>query len=366
MPPLVLNILFALVATAATSVHGLNNGFRLPAMGYSTWNDCSSFRDNGPNGWCWDTESHVKNTTQYMISSGLARLGYNRGNIDEGWLKGRNAQGVMYEDLDKFPSGMKGMGDWIKAQETYPGSGDFMHYGLYSCRGTCQCGTGTYQAPGSHGYEAADVDYMVAAGADYLKIDSCCGDQNHAVAFSDYAKFRDAMNATGKEVWFSLCGWEEWYAPPDPSNNYTGGTSLGNSWRIAGDGDSWGALTNCMNVIAAVSQYSGAGGWSDPDLLIGPEVYVGGQSDENARAQFTMWSLFPSNLLISQNVLAWSPYALETYSNAEAIAINQDPLASPAFRIVGADLTVPCSGGSDLGALAEVVAANCNPSDPSQ
>ena len=73
----------------------------------------------------------------------------------------------MYEDLSKFPSGMKGLGDYIKAQETFPGSGEFMHYGLYSCRGTCQCGTSTYSAPGSHGYEAADVAWMVAQGADY-------------------------------------------------------------------------------------------------------------------------------------------------------------------------------------------------------
>jgi hypothetical protein len=120
-----------------------------------------------------------------------------------------------------------------------------------------------------------------------------------------------------------------------------------------------------MNTIAAVSQYSGPGGWSDPDLLIGPQVYVGGQSDENARAQFTMWSLFPANLLISQNVLAWSEYALETYSNAEAIAINQDPLGSPAFRIVGGDLSVPCSAGGG-GATASVVSATCDASDPMQ
>ena len=228
----------------------------------------------------------------------------------------------MYEDLDKFPSGMKGLGDWIKAQETYPGSAQYMQYGLYSCRGTCQCSTGTYHAPGSNGYEKADVDYMVAQGANYLKIDSCCGNQDHAVAFSDYAKWRDAMNATGKEVWFSLCGWESWYSPPDPALNYSGGSSLGNSWRIAGDGSGWGPLTNCMNTQAAAAPYIGPGGWADPDLLIGPKVYVGGQSDQQARAQFSMWSLFPTNLLISQNVLQWSSYALQTYSNAEAIAIK--------------------------------------------
>ena len=48
-----------------------------------------------------------------------------------------------------------------------------------------------------------------------------------------------------------------------------------------------------------------------------------------------MWSIFPTNLLISQNVLAWSDYALETYSNKELIGINQDKLGSPAKRIVG-------------------------------
>lgn len=121
-----------------------------------------------------------------------------------------------------------------------------------------------------------------------------------------------------------------------------------------------------MNVIAAVYNNSGPGGWSDPDLLIGPEVYVGGQSDEQARAQFSMWCLFPANLLISQNVLAWSPYALETYSNAEAIAVNQDALGSPAYRIVGGDLQFPCAGGGPSGAIASVQAVACDASDPSQ
>eukprot|EP00038_Savillea_parva_P025951 m.50314 g.50314 ORF g.50314 m.50314 type:complete len:571 (+) comp7229_c0_seq2:61-1773(+) len=355
------------LASTLTGVAALNNGLGLtPAMGYSSWNDCSSMRDNGPDGWCWNTEEHIKNTTLYFISSGLAKLGYTQINIDEGWLKGRAANGSMVEDWEKFPSGMKGLGDWIKSQETFPGSGKKMRYGLYSCRGTCQCGTHTYSAPGSHGFEKADVDWMVThAGADYLKIDSCCGDQDHATAFSDYAKFRDAMNATGQYVYFSLCGWHEWYSPPDPSINYTGGYSLGNSWRIAGDGSGWGPLTNCINTQAAAADYIGPGGWADPDLLIGPKVYVGGQTDEQARAQFTLWSIFPTNLLISQNVLQWSDYALETYSNDELIAINQDPLGKAAKRIVGDDLDFPCKD-EPSGAVASVQAVACDTTDPTQ
>jgi len=64
-------------------ISSLNNGFTLPAMGYSSWNDCSSFRDNGQDGWCWQAEEHIKNITLYMQTSGLSKLGYNRVNVDE-------------------------------------------------------------------------------------------------------------------------------------------------------------------------------------------------------------------------------------------------------------------------------------------
>jgi len=83
--------------------------------------------------------------------------------------------------------------------------------------------------------------------------DSCCGDQDHGVAFGDYGEMRDALNATGRPVYFSLCGWNTWYAPR--------GDRLGNSWRIAGDGTNWGALSQCMNKNAPLQQYAAPGAW---------------------------------------------------------------------------------------------------------
>ena len=103
----------AVAAAAVAAASALNNGFRLPAMGYSSWNDCSSFRDNGPAGWCWDAEEHIRNITTFFQSSGLAALGYDHINVDEGWLLGRDkVTNEMVEDLSKFPSGMAGLGAW--------------------------------------------------------------------------------------------------------------------------------------------------------------------------------------------------------------------------------------------------------------
>ena len=186
---------------AATTALALDNGFTVPARGWSSWYAA-------PDG-SQVTAAFVRASAQALVDSGLAAKGFVYVNVDEGWLKGRWAvNDTIYEDLDKFPQGMAALGAYINSMPTGSGvPGETMKYGLYSCRGTCQCGTDKYSAPGSNGFEKEDTDWMIAAGAKWLKIDSCCGSQEHATAFSDYAKFRDAMNASGTQVWFNLCGW---------------------------------------------------------------------------------------------------------------------------------------------------------------
>ena len=74
-------------------------------------------------------------------------------------------------------------------------------------------------------------------GVDYLKEDSCNAPSDHDTAFQQYGRMRDALNATGRPILFSLCGWSAWYAPV--------GKSLGNSWRIGPDDTDWsGVLKN--------------------------------------------------------------------------------------------------------------------------
>ena len=109
---------------------GLDNGVGLtPAMGYSSWNDCASEV----------TEARIKKVTRALIDTGLAAKGYRYVNVDEGWIASRrDTSGGLVADPQKFPSGMRALGDWVHSQ-VVPGHGAVMKYGLYTSRGTCQC-----------------------------------------------------------------------------------------------------------------------------------------------------------------------------------------------------------------------------------
>ena len=97
-----------------------------------------------------------------------------------------------------------------------------LKFGIYTDRGTATC----VGRPGSEGFETIDANTYAGWGVDYVKEDSCSASGNHTVAFEQYGKMRDALNATGRRIYFDLCGWSSWYAPV--------GTTLGNAWRVRG------------------------------------------------------------------------------------------------------------------------------------
>eukprot|EP01088_Endostelium_zonatum_P017750 TRINITY_DN539_c0_g1_i1.p1 TRINITY_DN539_c0_g1~~TRINITY_DN539_c0_g1_i1.p1 ORF type:complete len:423 (-),score=65.31 TRINITY_DN539_c0_g1_i1:93-1172(-) len=257
----------------------------------------------------------------------MRELGYTYVNIDAGWLKGRDpTTQKMVSDPVKFPEGMKAVGDYLHSLG--------LKFGLYTTRGTVQCGTSEYSnVPGSYGHYTSDVDQMVGFGMDYLKVDSCGATQDHQQAFAEYGQIRDALNATKRPVFFSLCGWYSWYAPV--------GYSLGNSWRIAGDGDNWGDILNIINTNVDLYSYPHSGGWNDADLLIGTGAGSYGPSrqgwyitDVQSRSQFSMYAVMSSPLLISADLGGVSSYALTTWTNREVIAVNQD-LGRSGFPVQG-------------------------------
>ena len=168
---------------------------------------------------------------------------------------------------------------------------------------------------------------------DYLKEDSCHASTKHHVAFQEYGKMRDALDATGRAFFFSLCGWNDWYAPE--------GKDLGNAWRIGPDDTNWDGVLKNIDINANLSAYAGPGiGWNDPCLLLAEdETGVQRITEAQSRFQFSMWAVMASPLLISGDIRNMSSRNVETYTNRKVIAINQDSLGKQGTRIVGSDLS---------------------------
>jgi len=202
-----------------------------------------------------------------------------------------------------------------------------LKFGVYTDRGNFTCG----RRPGSAGYEKIDAQTYAQWGVDFVKEDSCDATQDHQTAFHEYALMRDAMNATGRPMYFDVCGWSSWYAPV--------GQSLGNEWRIGPDDTNWsGVLTN-INIDAGLAEYAGPGGWNNPCLLLG-QTYNGENrvTPLQSRTQFNMWSILAAPLVLSLNIRNLSTYLIETYTNVEVIAVDQDLLGKQGIRLYGGDL----------------------------
>lgn len=78
---------------------------------------------------------------------------------------------------------------------------------------------------------------------------------------------------------------------------------------------------------------SGPGQWSDADML---EVGNGGLSTTEYISHFSLWALIKSPLLIGCDLSSMSYDTYRILSNAEVIAINQDPLGVQGHRVSAA------------------------------
>ena len=154
-----------------------------PQMGWSSWN-------------CFMTdinEELIKATAEAMVNLGLVDAGYVYLNLDDGWHGERDENGFIHEDLEKFPSGMKALADYLH--------GKGLKLGIYSDAGnfTCACYSG------SLGHEYQDAITYASWGVDYLKYDWCfTNDVNPKGA---YTLMRNALGKAGRPILFSICEW---------------------------------------------------------------------------------------------------------------------------------------------------------------
>ncbi|XP_059666833.1 alpha-galactosidase 3 isoform X2 [Cornus florida] len=289
------NPISSIFDTSKYGILNLDNGLALtPQMGWNSWNFFA----------CNINETLVKETADALITTGLADLGYVYLNIDDCWSNlTRNSEGQLVPDPKNFPSGIKGLADYVHEKG--------LKLGIYSDAGVFTCEV----RPGSLYHENDDAELFASWGVDYLKYDNC---YNLGIPPKNrYPPMRDALNVTGRTIFYSLCEW----GVDDPA---LWADKVGNSWRTTDDiNDSWASMTTIADLNDKWAAYAGPGGWNDPDML---EVGNGGMTYQEYRAHFSIWALMKAPLLVGCDVRNMTAETFEILSNKEVIAVNQDPL----------------------------------------
>ncbi|KAH6762871.1 Melibiase family protein [Perilla frutescens var. hirtella] len=183
--PLQLSPAAKIYDTSKYGILQLGNGLaQTPQMGWNSWNFFN----------CDIDEKVITETADALVTTGLAKLGYVYVNIDDCWSElARDSEGNMAPDSKAFPSGIKALADYVHSKG--------LKIGIYSDAGlyTCQV------RPGSLKHEYDDAALFASWDIDYLKYDNCF---NLGIDPQErYPPMRDALNATGRTIFYSLCEW---------------------------------------------------------------------------------------------------------------------------------------------------------------
>jgi len=311
-----------------------DNCAKTPPMGWNSWN---TFQLD-------IHEELVKGVTDVMIETGMRDAGYQYVCIDDGWmLEVLDQEEKLIVNDNKFPSGLKALGDYIHKQG--------LKFGLYLDAGVKTCGG----FAGSYGHEELHAQQFADWGVDFIKIDFCfthsrclenpdCRKDNgpiHAYKGHEvfYKKWYQAIQKTGRPIVISICEWG-WDEP------WEWGHKWGHMFRTTGDiRDSWG--TNYLELPQVgkwvlgpwiglldrqigLEPYNGPGHWNDPDMMI---VGMKNLNNQEYRAQFTMWCILAAPLIAGNDIRNMNSMTIETLTNPEVIAVNQDPLGRQGTRI---------------------------------
>jgi alpha-galactosidase len=262
-----------------------------PPMGWNSWNKFN----------CNIDATLIEDQAEAMVNSGMAAAGYRYVNIDDCWQVSRDTSGQIVADAAAFPQGIKAVADVVHAKG--------LKLGIYTDAGsqTCQL------KPGSLGHEVQDAQTYAAWGLDFVKEDWCNTDG--LSARSQYPRMQQALKATGRDIVLSICEWgsqSPWLWAP----------GVGTMWRTTPDiADTWASMLGNLDQSAEHAAIAGAAGFNDPDML---EIGNGGMTPLEDRTQMTMWAISAAPLIAGNDLRLMSARTLETLTNLEVIAVDQD------------------------------------------
>lgn len=296
-----------------------------PPMGWNSWN---MFGDK-------IHEDSIRETAEAIAACGLKDCGYEYIIIDDCWTvkAGRDGNGDLVPNPEKFPNGMKALVDGIHNLG--------FKVGIYSDAAERTCGG----YPGSYGFEEQDAHLWASWGFDFLKYDYCAAPVDQATAIQRYTAMGAALRKSGREFLFSLCEWG------NRSPHLWGKEAGGHMWRVSGDVlDSWiniwMASWNAyaigvdvsLDIAADLAGYGGPGRWNDLDMLVvglkgKGQIHGSGMSFIEYQTHMSLWCMACSPLMIGCDVRKMEKDTAELLSNREVLAVNQDALGIPARRV---------------------------------
>ena len=331
--------LFVILWTACLPLpaSALTNNLALtPPMGWNSWNHYG----------CNVSDAIIRGVANAMATNGMQAAGYQFVNMDDCWQVSRDMNGVIVPDPTRFPYGIKALADYVHSKGLKLGV--YSDHGLETCAGR----------PGGYGYEYLDARTYAAWGVDYLKYDNCnlpSGD----VSQTDYARMADALMKSGRPITFSLCHWS--FASWEPLS--------GNLWRTTGDiNDSFASMVSNLNGNSPPAYAAGPGRWNDPDML---EVGNGGMTSTEDQSHFSLWCLISAPLIAGNDVTAMSAQTFSILTNAELIAVDQDPAGEQGVELpntgtnqiwvkpLGTDFTTKAVGLFNPNTNATTITVNC-------
>jgi alpha-galactosidase len=339
-----------------------------PPMGWNSWNSGIPL-----------TEQTVKATVDAMVSSGMRDAGYRYVNLDAGWAAPtRGPDGKLRADPNTFPDGIAALARYVHDRG--------MLLGLYASPYDESCGQDPRIA--SAGHENTDARTFAAWGVDYLKYDWCHNDADHAKQVKVFTAMRNALNATGRRIFYSInpnssddhdAGARyDWSGIADMTRNTT---DLVPVWRntlpALDSSDSFvtGTYLGVPDEFRASSPLASrgrAGYFNDPDMLVvgltWSDFFVNhldvsrlivseddltperlqklrvklalsdaevswranaqpGLTESEQRAHFSLWAMLAAPLLAGNDVRTMSDQTRAILTNRDVIAIDQDPLA---------------------------------------
>src|SRR6476469_5674833 len=289
------------------------------------------------------SEENVTSVANFLVSSGLAKAGYDIVWIDGGWNASppRDGAGRLVPDPARFPSGVTKLVNDLHRKG--------LRAGIYTDAGAwdgvnCAAGSGG-------GYYEADARRFAAWKSDAIKIDFLCGIAQNLDPAVAFGQFSAAVAKAGRPMILNLCNpvTDEWGVPHGPNQvagiAYTYGPRIGDSWRTSTavafgtpyEGI-WVDMLRNMDRNAAHPEAQGPGHYNDPDYLIPmrkTEQDTYELTEEESTTQLVMWAEMASPLIIGSDPRTLPRSMIDTLRNPEIVAVDQDPLAVQGVRVAG-------------------------------